>query len=176
MEDMMRKIADLEKQKKDWELEKKKANGKKDEVRNKEVRRRLGAIDAKNNESRARSQLNDSSYHTDYGVQDSVKQSSQSSPSVYRSRHESQSKGGPKAKRSRSGNGRLTPAGSAKSNYAGIQGPYSGNPNPKSSSSYHNSAKKSVGLAEQNEGTGANKPTEKGSSNFYKNPQKPTNS
>ena len=93
MEDMMRRLADLEKQKKDWELEKKKANGKKDEVRNKEVRRRLGAIDAKNNESRARSQLNESSYHTDYGVQDSVKQSSQSSQSsqsVYRSRHESQ--------------------------------------------------------------------------------------
>ena len=44
MEDMKKKVADLEKQKKDWELEKKKANGKKDEVRNKEVRGRLNAI------------------------------------------------------------------------------------------------------------------------------------
>ncbi len=146
MEEMKKKVADLEKQKKDWELEKKIAKGKKDEVGNKEVRRMLGTVD----ESRARSQLYATSYHTEYtGVQDKFNQSSklsQSSQSSYESRHESQSRGGPQAKRGRPGNVRLTPAGSAKNNYVGVQGPY-GNANHKSSSFYKNSAKKSYGPA-----------------------------
>ena len=86
MEEMKKKVADLEKQKKDWELEKKIAKGKKDKVRNEEVRRKLGTVD----ESRARSQLYATSYHTEYtGVQDTFNQSSklsQSSQSLYESR------------------------------------------------------------------------------------------
>ena len=125
----------------------------------------MGTVD----ESRARSQSYATSYHTEYtGVQDTFNQSSklsQSSQSSYESRHESQSRGGPQAKRGRPGNVRLTPAGSAKSNHVGIQGPY-GNPNHKNSSSHKNSAKKSYGLAEQS----------KGPKNLYKNPQKSSNS
>ena len=93
VEDLIRKLADHEKKKKDWDQEKKKAKGKKDEVRNLEVRGKLGAIDARNKESRAQSQLNNSSYHSNYyGVQDSTKQWSQSSPSTYKSQSESQPK------------------------------------------------------------------------------------
>ena len=165
MEEMRTKIAKLEKREKDWEKEKKIIKGKKNEVGNKEVRRMLGTVD----ESRARSQLYATSYHTEYtGVQDKFNQSSkssQSSQSSHESRHESQSRRGPQAKRGRPGNVRLTPAGSAKNNYAGVQGPY-GNPNHKSSSSYKNSAKKSYGLAEQS----------KGPKNLHKNPQKSSNS
>ena len=151
MEEMRTKIAKLEKREKDWEKEKKIIKGKKNEVGNKEVRRLFGTVD----ESRARSQLYATSYHTEYtGVQDKFNQSSkssQSSQSSHESRHESQSRRGPQAKRGRSGNVRLTPAGSAKNNYVGVQGPY-GNPNHKSSSSYKNSAKKSYGPAEQSKG------------------------
>ena len=90
MEEMRTKIAKLEKREKDWEQEKKKIKGKKDEVGNEEVRRRLGTVD----ESRARSQLYATSYQTEYtGVQDTFNQSSKLSQSS-QSSYESQSRGG----------------------------------------------------------------------------------
>ena len=161
MEEMKAKIAKLEKKEKVWEKEKKIIKSKQNEAENKEVRRLLGTVDA----SRAQSQSYTTSYQTGYtGVQDKYNQSSkpsQSSQSRYESRHESKSRGGPQAKRSKSGNVQLTPAGNAKNNYYDVQGPYMGNRNHKSSSFYKNSAKKSYGQAEQS----------KGPKNVYKNPQ-----
>ena len=76
MEELMKENAELRKEKNARELEEKKAKGKREGITDKEVRKEWSAIDARRRE--ARTQLNNTSYHADFGLQDKTKPSIQS--------------------------------------------------------------------------------------------------
>jgi hypothetical protein len=72
----MRQVAELKREKASWELEEKKAKYSREGIREKQVMRDLKAVDAR--KKAASDQLNRTAYHSQYGVQDSNKSSSQS--------------------------------------------------------------------------------------------------
>ena len=68
MEELKQEVAELRKQKAAKELEERRAKYKREGVTNEEVRKGWRAIGVKRNEARA--QLNSTSYHAGYKVQD----------------------------------------------------------------------------------------------------------
>ena len=162
MEELMQEVAKLRKEKAAKEMEEKRAKGKREGVTDKEVRKEWRAIDVKRNKARA--QLNNTSYHAGYGVQDKNKPSIQSV-----SQSQAQSKRDiPAAKRSKIGEGRSDPAGTAQNNYSNLKGPQGRKSYGYQGSFFSSAANKPIGLANPMKGKMSNKPTEQGLGGFNK--------
>ena len=139
------------------ELEEKKARYSREGIREKKVMRDLKAVDAI--KKAASDKLNRTAYHSQYGVQDSNKYSSQS---VGQSNSQSK-RGPPLAKRSKFGEGRYDPAGTPQNNYSNLQRPYSEKSYGYQGPSPLSAANKSSGLANPTKGKASKKHTEQGS-------------
>ena len=152
----MKQLAEYKRRDASRELEEKKAKSYREGLREQQVHRDLKAQDAK--KKAVTDQINRTSYHNQYGVQDKFKTSSQSV-----SQSNSQSKRGPPpAKRSKFGGSHSDPAGTSQNNYSNLQGPYGGKsygyPGPPS----HSEVKKSSKLSNHTKVKVSQKPNEQG--------------
>jgi hypothetical protein len=117
VKDLNRRVAELEKEKAYRESQEKKAKYSREGIREDKVMRDLRAGDTI--KKAASDNLNRTAYHSQYGVQDSHRYSSQSV-----GQSNSQSKRGPTpAKRSMFDKGRSDPAGTPQNNYSNLENP-----------------------------------------------------